>query len=243
MSADAPILELRRIVKTYGTEQNPVEVLRGIDLSVLAGEYVAIVGPSGSGKSTLLNILGALDRPTAGQYLLAGEDVASFDDRKLSLVRNTRIGFVFQSFHLISHLTVLENVQLPLFYARLPRAERVERCKQLLEHVGLGHRASHIPAELSGGERQRAAIARALSNEPAMLLADEPTGNLDTKTSEEIMGLLAKLHDQGSTIVMITHDTEIAAAAPRRVMLRDGLIESDDGTPELHVAGTARAAS
>jgi len=243
MSADAPILELRRIVKTYGTELNPVEVLRGIDLSVMEGEFVAIVGPSGSGKSTLLNILGALDRPTFGQYLLAGEDVASFDDTKLSLVRNTRIGFVFQSFHLISHLTVLENVQLPLFYARIPKPERERRCKELLGRVGLGHREGHIPAELSGGERQRAAIARALSNEPAMLLADEPTGNLDSKTSEEIMALLAKLHDQGSTIVMITHDTEIAAAAPRRVMLRDGLVESDDGTPAVRHVPTAATTS
>lgn len=221
------VLELRRVEKTYGTAQNPVPVLRGIDLAVREGEYVAIVGPSGSGKSTLLNILGCLDQPSAGAYLFVGEDVAHFDDRRLSRVRNSRIGFVFQSFQLVPHLTVLENVELPMYYARTARAQRRRRCVEVIERVGLGHRLTHGPSELSGGECQRTAIARALVNDPAMLLADEPTGNLDSATSAQIMHLFAELHAQGVTVVMITHDPEIARAAPRRVQLRDGLIERD----------------
>lgn len=204
-----------------------LRVLKGINLSIAEGEYVAIIGPSGSGKSTLLNLLGCLDRPSGGAYLLSGEDVAQFDDRQLSRIRNRRIGFVFQSFHLISHLTVHENVELPLFYARMPRSERHRRCREVLDRVGLAHRLDHIPAQLSGGERQRVAVARALSNDPALILADEPTGNLDSKTSAEIMELFRELHKAGRTVVVITHDPEIAAAAPRRVLLRDGLIESD----------------
>ena len=234
------IVELRGVSKVYGTPANPLPVLRDVDITVREGEYVAIVGPSGSGKSTLLNILGCLDSPTAGSYFLAGEDVARFDDRKLSLVRNTRLGFVFQSFHLISHLTVLENAELPLFYARIPRAERHRRCKVLLDKVGLGHRLDHRPAELSGGERQRCAVARALANDPAVLLADEPTGNLDSKTGTEIMQLFHDLNAGGATLVLITHDPAIAAAAPRRISLLDGRVESDVvGAPSLPSAAPA----
>jgi len=223
----ASAIELRGIQKRYGTESNPIPVLRGIDLHVAQGEYVAIVGPSGSGKSTLLNILGCLDRPTKGEYHLAGENVSRLSDLRLSRIRNTRIGFVFQSFHLIAHLSVLENVELPLFYARLPRRERRERCGALIDRVGLGHRLTHLPSELSGGECQRAAIARALSTDPALLLADEPTGNLDTHTSEEILRLIHDLHRSGRTVVVITHDQGIARNATRSVTIRDGAIESD----------------
>jgi putative ABC transport system ATP-binding protein len=231
MDESAAILELDGVEKTYGTEKNPVPVLRGISLTVNEGEYVAIVGPSGSGKSTLLNILGCLDRPTAGRYRLAGDDVAELDDRSLSRIRNTRIGFVFQSFHLVSHLSVIENVELPLFYARVPRRERHAKASELLDRVGLGHRLKHRPSELSGGECQRTAIARALTTAPAMLLADEPTGNLDSVTTRAILALLDELHRAGHTIVMITHDADIAHSAPRRVALRDGRVESDSGMP------------
>ncbi len=222
------VLSLRGITKTYGTEQNPVPVLRGVDLQVGEGEYVAIVGASGSGKSTMLNILGCLDRPTSGSYHLVGEDVARLDDLSLSRVRKTHIGFVFQSFQLVSHLSVQENVELPLLYARVARSERRRRAGELIERVGLGHRRDHLPTMLSGGECQRAALARALVNEPALILADEPTGNLDSKTSAEIMKMFVDLHRQGRTIVMITHDPNIAQMAQRRITLRDGAIASDD---------------
>jgi putative ABC transport system ATP-binding protein len=227
----APILELSGVEKVYGSALNPLRVLADIHLRVDEGEYVAVIGPSGSGKSTLLNILGCLDNPTRGAYRIQGEDVARFDDAALSRVRNARIGFVFQSFQLVSHLTVQENVELPLFYARSRAAARRKRARELIERVGLGGRANHLPAQLSGGERQRTAIARALANEPALLLADEPTGNLDTATSQEIMELFHALHRRGGTLVLITHDPGIAANAPRRVALRDGRIESDSGKP------------
>ena len=232
-ASSGAILELRGIEKRYGTDKNPVPVLRGISLCVGAGEYVAIVGPSGSGKSTLLNILGCLDRPTGGAYFLAGDDVARMDDKSLSRVRNTRIGFVFQSFHLIPHLTVAENVEMPLFYARMPRGERRRKALEVLDKVGLSHRLKHVPSELSGGECQRTAIARALTTEPAMLLADEPTGNLDSVNSKAILQVLRDLHASGRTIVMITHDRDIAQNAPRRVALRDGLVETDSGKPAI----------
>jgi len=231
MSTPVPILELSGVEKVYGSVQNPLRVLAEIDLRVDEGEYVAVIGPSGSGKSTLLNILGCLDSPTRGSYRIEGEDVARLDDGALSRVRNARIGFVFQSFQLVSHLTVQENVELPLFYARSRAGERRKRARELIERVGLGDRAGHLPAQLSGGERQRTAIARALANEPALLLADEPTGNLDTATSQEIMELFHALHRRGGTLVLITHDPGIAANAPRRVALRDGRIESDSGKP------------
>ena len=221
------VIRLEQLVKSYGSKAAPLEVLHGLDLEVQRGEFLAIVGPSGSGKSTLLNILGCLDRPTAGSYFFVDEDVSRFDDDKLSRIRNTRIGFVFQSFQLVSHLNVIENVELPLFYSRIPKKRRRVRCHELIERVGLSHRAHHRPSELSGGEKQRTAVARALANEPDMLLADEPTGNLDTATSSEIMKLFHELHGTGSTIVMITHDPEIAAAAARRVAIRDGLIMSE----------------
>jgi len=234
------ILELRGAEKVYGTGAAALRVLVGIDLTVQAGEYVAVVGPSGSGKSTLLNLLGCLDVPSAGQYLVEGVDVRTLDDTRLSHLRNRRIGFVFQSFHLVSHLSVLENVELPMFYARRPRAERRRRALELLGLVGLSQRAGHRPAQLSGGERQRTAIARALANDPALLLADEPTGNLDSVTSREIMALIGRLHAGGATVVVITHDPAVAALAARRVTLRDGRIESDTGRSAPALAGAAR---
>ena len=237
-----PVLELIGIEKTYGTAQNPVPVLRGIDLRVDSGEYVAIVGSSGSGKSTLLNILGCLDRPTVGTYRLVGEDVSTLDDQRMSVVRKTRIGFVFQSFQLVPHLTVEENVELPLFYARLPRRVRRERSRALLDRVGLGHRYGHLPSELSGGECQRTALARALVNEPALILADEPTGNLDSKTSAAIITMFRELHASGRTIVMITHDLAVAAAAPRRITLRDGLVADDTALASLAASGAEEGA-
>ena len=226
--AAGAVLSLRGITKTYGTELNPVPVLRGVDLQVDEGEFVAIVGASGSGKSTMLNILGCLDRPTSGSYHLVGEDVAQLDDVSLSRVRRAHIGFVFQSFQLVSHLSVQENVELPLLYARIARSERRRRAGELIERVGLGHRCGHLPTMLSGGECQRAALARALVNEPALILADEPTGNLDSKTSVEIMKMFVGLHEQGRTIVMITHDQSVAARAQRRITLRDGAVAGDD---------------
>lgn len=222
-----PILCMTGVERVYGSVENPLRVLHDINLTVQPGEYVAIVGPSGSGKSTLLNILGCLDRQSKGTYFLTGEDVSQFNDNQRSMVRRTRIGFVFQSYQLISHLSVLENVEMPLFYARVPRKQRHERCRELIERVGLSHRATHLPSELSGGENQRAAIARALTNEPALILADEPTGNLDSATSAEIMALFEELHEAGRTIVLITHDHDIARTVPRQVSLRDGQIEND----------------
>jgi len=231
------ILELHGVEKIYGSGPAALRVLSDVNLTVEQGEYVAVVGPSGSGKSTLLNIFGCLDVPSSGRYLVEGKDTATLDDTQLSHLRNRRIGFVFQSFHLVSHLTVLENVELPLFYARRPRAERRRRALELIEAVGLSGRAGHRPAQLSGGERQRTAIARALANEPALLLADEPTGNLDSVTSREIMALIGRLHRDGATVVLITHDPEIARLAPRRVALRDGRVESDSGRTAAVEAG------
>jgi len=233
------VLELDGVGKAYGSGPARLRVLQDVNIRVAQGEYLAVIGPSGSGKSTLLNILGCLDIPTDGRYLVEGKDVATLDDRELSHLRNKRIGFIFQSFQLVSHLTVLENVELPMFYARKPRAERRERAMELLEKVGLQERLHHRPAQLSGGERQRTAIARALSNHPALLLADEPTGNLDTHTGREIMDLFHRIHDLGGTLVLITHDAGIAAQAPRRVALRDGRVESDSGAPsELAAVAT-----
>jgi putative ABC transport system ATP-binding protein len=226
-AAPEVVLDVVGVDKVYGTAQHPVPVLRGIDFRVMRGEFVAIIGASGSGKSTLLNILGCLDRPTSGSYRLVGEDVSTLGDKALSHLRKTRIGFVFQSFHLVTHLTVAENVELPLFYARVPARVRRERSTAILQRVGLAHRTHHVPSELSGGECQRTAIARALINEPSLILADEPTGNLDTSTSAEIMNLLLGLHAGGATMVMITHDPGIAARARRRITLRDGCIAGD----------------
>ncbi|MBI5865801.1 MAG: ABC transporter ATP-binding protein [Planctomycetes bacterium] len=224
------MLKLAQVEKTYGSAENPLTVLQDIDLAVAAGEFVSIAGPSGAGKSTLLNIIGCLDRPSSGDYLLMGENIACFDDDRLSLVRRTRIGFVFQSFQLIPHLSVLENVEMPLFYLRQPRSKRRDRCRELLDRVGLGARLSHRPNQLSGGECQRVAIARALANDPALILADEPTGNLDSATSAEIIGLIKELNAAGRTVLLITHDPAVAAQAGRRVTLRDGRIAGDTGS-------------
>jgi putative ABC transport system ATP-binding protein len=210
--------------KFYGEGDARLHVLHAIDLEVRRGEFVAVLGQSGSGKSTLLNILGCLDRPSAGTYVLEGEDTARLDDNRLSALRNRSIGFVFQSFQLVPQLTVLENVEVPMFYAGVPRAERHRAAAERLEEVGLSGRLHHRPSQLSGGEQQRVAIARALSNRPHLLLADEPTGNLDSATGEQILGLIRELHRSGRTVVMITHDAHVAAAAARRVRILDGRI-------------------
>ena len=224
MSGNDLVLDLRDVTKVYGEGDARVEVLKGIDLGVRRGEFVAIMGPSGSGKSTLLNILGCLDWPTTGDYYLDGTDVASLADAELSRIRNERIGFIFQSFNLIPQLTLLENVEVPLYYGRGSVAGGHERCRTLLETVGLGHRFRHRPPQLSGGERQRAAIARALVNDPVLLLADEPTGNLDTTTGADVLRVIEDLHAHGRTILLITHDPDVAARAQRTIHLQDDRI-------------------
>ena len=224
------LIEVGGLTKVYGSGEIAVHALRGIDLLVERGEFAAIMGPSGSGKSTLMNILGCLDRPTAGSYILDDEDVSQLDKDELAGVRNRKIGFVFQSFNLLPRLTALKNLMLPLMYRmedRLDAEEREERALALLESVGLGDRAHHLPGELSGGQQQRVAIARALINEPSLILADEPTGNLDTASSEEIMRLLHELHEQGVTILMVTHEPDIATHAGRVICLRDGRVTAD----------------
>jgi putative ABC transport system ATP-binding protein len=215
-------LRLVGVHKFYGEGEARIHVLHAVDLAVREGEFVAILGQSGSGKSTLLNILGCLDRPSEGSYFLGGRDTARLGDDDLSGVRNGFIGFVFQSFQLVPQLTVLENVEVPLFYAGVPRAERHRIARERLAEVGLDHRLDHRPPQLSGGEQQRVAIARALSNDPRILLADEPTGNLDSATGVQILDLIRRLHESGRTIVMITHDEKVAARAPRRVRILDG---------------------
>lgn len=221
------VVELSGVRKTYGRGAAAVPVLKGLDLAITSGEFVGIVGASGSGKTTLMNILGCLDQPTEGQYRLDGQDVATLDDDELSRVRNRSIGFVFQSFNLIPQLTVLENVDVPLFYGRAKKGERRGRCLELLEAVGLSHRTEHYPTQLSGGECQRVAIARALVNKPALLLTDEPTGNLDSANGAEVLKLFFELNERGRTIIMVTHNPEIAAGLPRVIELRDGEILGD----------------
>ncbi len=233
------------IIKTEGLEKKyllgseTVHALRGVDLVVARNEYVAIMGPSGSGKSTLMNLIGCLDTPTAGEYWLNGQPVARLSDDELARVRNREIGFVFQTFNLLPRATALHNVELPLIYAGVSAKERRARAEQMLEKVGLGDRMTHRPTELSGGQRQRVAVARALIAGPAILLADEPTGNLDSQTSEEIMALFSELHDGGQTIVLVTHEHDIAAHAQRQIHLRDGVIERDERTEVWNRAGTA----
>lgn len=222
------LLALEHVTRCYDMNGQAVHALAGVDLQVAAGEFVAITGASGSGKSSLLNILGCLDRPSSGRYLIEGEDVAGFDDEAISDVRNRRIGFVFQSFHLLPRLTVLENVMLPLRFHRAPPADAHEYARHLLSRVGLADRSQHRPAELSGGQMQRAAIARALLLRPALVLADEPTGNLDSRSAADVLRLIDEVHAEGQTVVMVTHDHDIAARAPREVKLRDGRIEHDE---------------
>ncbi|HMS15956.1 MAG TPA: ABC transporter ATP-binding protein [Planctomycetota bacterium] len=221
------VVGLKDVRKSYTMGDNVVNALAGVDLEISEGEYLAIMGPSGSGKSTLLNLLGCMDRPTAGSYMLAGRDVAAMSDNELSTVRSERIGFIFQSFNLIPSLTVLENIEVPLFYAGWPQRKARARSMELAERVGLGTRGGHRPTELSGGQQQRVAIARALSNNPSIVLADEPTGNLDSRTGDEIMAFLGELNAEGRTIIMVTHEDDIAANARRIVTVRDGLIQED----------------
>jgi putative ABC transport system ATP-binding protein len=227
----SPVIELAGARKTYRTGSIEFEALRGIDLLIGVGEYVAIMGPSGSGKSTLMNIIGCLDVLTAGTYHLAGEDVGELDEVELADVRNRRLGFVFQQFHLLPSLAAWRNVELPLVYGRVPAVERRERAQAALERVGLGDRLDNRPGELSGGQQQRVAVARALVGEPSLILADEPTGNLDSASTDDVLALFDQLHAQGRTIVLITHELEVAQRARRIVFVRDGLIQSDEVNP------------
>jgi len=224
----AALIAVRDVWKTYTVGEQLVHALRGLTVNIDQGEYTALMGPSGSGKSTLMNMLGCLDTPTSGEYLLAEENVGSLDDNALADIRNRRIGFVFQTFNLMPRYTALENVALPLVYAGEAKTAREARAKEVLEQVGLGDRMDHRPNELSGGQRQRVAVARALVNRPDLLLADEPTGNLDTKTSLEIMALFEEIHQAGNTVVLVTHEEDIAAYAHRVVRLRDGVVHADE---------------
>ena len=221
------LIDLKNVNKSYRNGDQELQVLKDIHLAVEEGEFVAIMGPSGSGKSTLMNIIGMLDRPTSGEYYLEGEEVAKLGEKKLAKVRNQQIGFVFQQLFLLSKLNALQNVELPLIYAGVSQSKRKALAEQYLKKVELGTRMHHLPSELSGGQKQRVAIARALVNHPSIILADEPTGALDTKTGEQIMELLTELNREGKTIIMVTHEPEIAAFAKRQIVIRDGVISSD----------------
>lgn len=234
------VIETHEINKTYKMGAEIIQALKSISITVDRGEYVAFMGPSGSGKSTLMNIIGCLDTPTAGTYILNNKDVSDMSENELAEIRNKEIGFVFQTFNLLPRATCLENVALPLVYAGYGREEREEMAFKALDNVGLGDRTKHRPNELSGGQRQRVAIARALVNNPSIILADEPTGNLDTKTSYDIMELFHELHSKGNTIIMVTHEDDIAHYAHRVVRLRDGLVESDTINPNPTRAATAQ---
>jgi putative ABC transport system ATP-binding protein len=225
---DNAVILTRELKKDYELGAETVHALRGVDIQINKNELVAIMGPSGSGKSTLLNLIGCLDTPSFGQYWLSGEEVSKLDDNDLARIRNSEIGFVFQTFNLLSRTTALHNVELPLIYAGLPAKERHKRAKEALDAVGLADRMTHHPNELSGGERQRVAIARALVNQPSLVLADEPTGNLDSHTSQEIMEIFVNLHKRGETILLVTHERDIAAYAERLITLRDGMVETDE---------------
>lgn len=225
------IIHLENLKKDYYLGKQVIEVLKGISLNIFKNEYVALMGPSGSGKSTLMNIVGCLDTPTSGKYILNNKDVSRTSDNDLADVRNNEIGFVFQQFNLLPRLTALENVALPLVYAGVPKKQRTQKAMQVLEQVDLADRAHHKPNEMSGGQNQRVAIARALVNDPSIILADEPTGNLDSKTSYEIMSIFGKIHDAGNTVILVTHEEDISNFAHRIVRLKDGLIESDAPKP------------
>ncbi len=236
-----PLIALDRIVKTYRMGDVTVEALRGVSLEIAEGDFVAIMGASGSGKSTLMNVLGCLDRPTSGTYLLAGEEVSRLPPNALAAIRNRTIGFVFQNFNLLSRTTALENVELPLLYSGVPARERHTRALESLGRVGLAERAMHHPNQMSGGQQQRVAIARALVGRPRLLLADEPTGNLDSKTSVEVMGILQELQREGITVVLVTHEPDIAEFAHRVITMRDGLVRSDERRAREAAAGEVRS--
>ena len=223
-----PVIRVEDVHKYYDLGENKVHALRGVSVEIAGGEFVAIMGASGSGKSTFMNLLGCLDKPTSGRYLLEGTDVSRLDKKALAAIRNRKLGFVFQGFNLLARTTALENVELPTLYARLPKEERKQRAKEALELVGLGERMEHFPSQLSGGQQQRVAIARALVNRPSILLADEPTGNLDSRTSVEIMQIFQTLNESGLTIVLVTHEPDIARFAKRTVVFRDGKIRRDE---------------
>jgi putative ABC transport system ATP-binding protein len=224
----APIIRVQDVHKYYHLGETQVHALRGVSVEIAAGEFVAIMGASGSGKSTFMNLLGCLDKPSTGRYFLEGTDVSELDKKQLALIRNRKIGFVFQGFNLLSRTTALENVELPSLYAHLEKDERLKRARKALEMVGLGDRVDHFPSQLSGGQQQRVAIARALVNQPSILLADEPTGNLDSRTSVEIIDILQQLNDSGLTVVLVTHEPDIARFAKRTIVFRDGKIRRDE---------------
>jgi putative ABC transport system ATP-binding protein len=244
MTAATPAIELRSLHRVYRTDEVEVRAVDDVSLTIARGEFVAIMGPSGSGKSTLMNVLGCLDTPTSGQYLLAGQAIADLDRTELALLRNRKIGFVFQSFNLLARTSAVENVELPMLYAEplVPNGERRARATRALESVGLGPRLHHVPSQLSGGQQQRVAIARALVTAPELLLADEPTGNLDSRTSIEIMGLLQAQNDAGLTVVMVTHELDIAAYCKRIVVMRDGKIIRDEINGNRRSAAAERSA-
>ncbi|PQB03861.1 ABC transporter ATP-binding protein [Aureitalea marina] len=221
------VIKIREIKRDFPLGQEVVKVLKGIDLDIEKGEYVALMGPSGSGKSTLMNLLGCLDTPTSGSYLLNGKDVSNMSDDELADIRNTEIGFVFQTFNLLPRTTALENVALPMIYAGASKSQRADRASEVLTDVGLADRMDHKPNQLSGGQRQRVAVGRALVNKPSIILADEPTGNLDSKTSAEIMDLFDEIHSAGNTVIIVTHEEDIAEHAHRVIRLKDGMVESD----------------
>jgi len=229
-----PLITINDIGRKYVIGSEVIHALKSVSLTINKGEFVALMGPSGSGKSTLMNILGCLDTPSKGEYILNGINVSHMTENDLAEVRNSEIGFVFQTFNLLPRNSALENVALPLVYAGIGRDERLDRAKKSLENVGLGNRVTHKPNELSGGQRQRVAVARALINNPSIILADEPTGNLDTKTSIEIMGLIEDIHDKGNTIILVTHEEDIAQHAHRIVRMRDGLVEKDYLNTDIH---------